>query len=242
MSYIVNDGVRINYEVEGSRKKPCIVLAHGFFGSLEDWYECDYVNMLKEGYYLILIDARGHGKSDKPTDPRKYKHRVRAQDIIMVMDKEGISKANYMGYSMGGWIGFGLIKWFEDRFDAVIINSAHPFSVDMSGLAEATRTLDEWVHETNMSEKRKARFLSNDRAALLAAVADDRIDNCAVLRKMKTRCLLMYGEKDEIKENMVKAAQLQGTIELVEIPDADHTGALAASHYVTNKMKRFFGG
>ncbi len=71
MSYIVNDSVRINYEVEGSREKTCIVLVHGFFGSIEDWYEYNYVNRLKEDYYLILVDARGHGKSDKPTDPMK---------------------------------------------------------------------------------------------------------------------------------------------------------------------------
>ncbi len=241
MSYIVNDGVRINYEVEGLQGKKCIVLVHGFFGSLEDWYECDYVNMLQEDYCLILVDARGHGKSDKPTDPKKYEHRVRAQDIIMILDKEGIGRANYIGYSMGGWIGIGLIKWFEDRFDSVIINSAHPFSVDMSDLAEATKTLDEWVNETDMPEKRKARFLSKDRAALLAAVADDRIDNSDILRKMKTRCLLMYGEKDEMKEKMIRAAQLQRTIEFFEIPGVDHSGALGASACVTNEMKRFFG-
>jgi hypothetical protein len=41
MPYADNQGVRIHYKVEGSGLP--LVLQHGFTQSVEDWYECGYV-------------------------------------------------------------------------------------------------------------------------------------------------------------------------------------------------------
>ena len=71
MPYVSNQGVRIYYEIEGSG--PPIVLAHGISGSLEDWREVGWVESLRDRYRLILVDARGHGRSDKPHDPGAYR-------------------------------------------------------------------------------------------------------------------------------------------------------------------------
>ena len=139
---------------------------------------------------------------------------------------------------MGGWIGIGLIKWYENRLNSIVINSVHPFATDMSLLAHAAKTLESWIHEMDMSPAMKKRFLSNDKEALLAAVADNRIDNAETIKKMRTPCLMMYGEYDDIKENMIKASQLNNIIKLVEIPGADHMGALAHSTFVISEMKK----
>ena len=63
MPYAKNQGVNIHYEVEGSG--PPIVLQHSFTSSLNRWRECGYVDALSADFKLILIDARGHGKSGK---------------------------------------------------------------------------------------------------------------------------------------------------------------------------------
>jgi len=238
MSYIVNNGIKVHYKIEGAKTKKPIVLVHGFLGSLEDWYEYDYVDKLKDDYCLILVDARGHGKSEKSIDKKKYEHKERVLDIIRILDKEKIEKAHYVGYSMGGWIGIGLIKWYENRLNSIVINSVHPFATDMSLLAHAAKTIESWIHEMDMSPAMKRRFLSNDKEALLAAVADNRIDNAETMKKMKIPCLMMYGEYDDIKENMIKASQLNDIIKLVEIPGADHMGALAHSTFVISEMKK----
>jgi pimeloyl-ACP methyl ester carboxylesterase len=70
MPYAHNAGVRIHSQVEG---EGCpLVLQHGFSESVVDWYESGYVDALSRDYRLILIDARGHGTSDKPHDPDAY--------------------------------------------------------------------------------------------------------------------------------------------------------------------------
>ena len=107
MPYADNNGVKINYEVEGEGTP--LVLQHGFSSSLQSWRDNGYVDALKSDYKLIMIDSRGHGASDKPHDPESYDMKIRVGDILAVMDAEGIDKAHYWGYSMGGQIGFELV-------------------------------------------------------------------------------------------------------------------------------------
>ena len=33
------DGLKIHYQVEGDPAKPALTLVHGFYGSMQDWYE-----------------------------------------------------------------------------------------------------------------------------------------------------------------------------------------------------------
>ena len=67
MPYAINQGIKINYQIEGDG--PSLVLLHGGLSNLQMWYELGYVEALKNDYQLILIDLRGHGSSDKPGMP-----------------------------------------------------------------------------------------------------------------------------------------------------------------------------
>jgi len=241
MPYIVNDGVKIYYRVEGAGET--IILQHGFFGSSEDWYEWGYVDELKKSFRLIIVDGRGHGKSDKPHSPELYSPYKRGEDIIRVMDSEGISKCHYMGYSMGGWISFGLMKFFKERFYSFILDGIHPFETDMLGLQEAVKTMEEWVLEDKtISEEGRERFLSNDKEALLAAVTKKREDNSKLLIELEVPCLLMDGDQDEIYDKVKEASKLSENIKFVSIKGADHSGSFHESQFVLSQVKSFLEG
>src|SRR5208282_5062127 len=124
MPYASNQGIRIHYEVEGTGAP--LVLQHGFTDSLETWYENGYVEALKRDYRLILVDARGHGASDKPHESSLYAMERRTADILAVLQDLDVRRAHYFGYSMGGWIGFGMAKYAPDRLKALIIGGADP--------------------------------------------------------------------------------------------------------------------
>jgi len=132
MPYANNQGVRIHYEVEGDG--PPLMLLHGYSGNLKSWHRCGYVDPLKNDYNLILIDARGHGASDKPHDPEVYELKLLVADIAAVLDDLNISKAHFLGYSMGGRIGFGIAKYAPERFYSLIIGGAHPYLWDSNEL------------------------------------------------------------------------------------------------------------
>jgi len=107
MPYFDNEGIKIYYEIEG--EGPPVVMIHGFSSNLErQWKETNWVDFLKDNYKLILMDCRGHGKSDKPHDDSSYVKKMN-EDVIKLLEHLSIKKANLFGYSMGASITFQLL-------------------------------------------------------------------------------------------------------------------------------------
>lgn len=99
MPYFDNNGIKIYYEIEG--EGPDLIMIHGFASSIAgNWKGPNWIKVLKEENRLILIDCRGHGKSDKPLDPNQYGP-IMVEDIINLMKHLSIKNANFFGYSMG---------------------------------------------------------------------------------------------------------------------------------------------
>jgi pimeloyl-ACP methyl ester carboxylesterase len=124
MPYADNQGVRIYYQVEGSG--PPLVIQHGFTDSIQTWYELGYVDALKSENRLILVDARGHGASDKPHDPESYNPERNVADVVSVLTDLDIPRAHFFGYSMGAWIAFAMAQYAPDRVNAFIIGGGNP--------------------------------------------------------------------------------------------------------------------
>lgn len=101
MPYATNQGLRIHYRVEG--RGPALVLQHGFRWNLEGWSRYGYVDPRRSRHRLILVDARGHGASDKPYDSEAYALSLRAGDVVAVLDALDVRRAHFWGYSMGAW-------------------------------------------------------------------------------------------------------------------------------------------
>ena len=125
MPYAIHQSTRIHYQVEG--EGPPLVLLHGFTGNLKRWYLHGYVDALKQNYQLILVDARGHGASDKPHDPAAYALPLRVGYVLAVLDAVNVDRPHFWGYSMGGWIGFGMATYAAQRVHALVIGGAHPY-------------------------------------------------------------------------------------------------------------------
>jgi pimeloyl-ACP methyl ester carboxylesterase len=82
---VTNQGVRIYYEVEG--QGPPLVLMHGTGTSRKLWRAfgsraLGYVKELRTDYQLIVVDARGHGDSEKPYDIQSYSPEFMTGDIV----------------------------------------------------------------------------------------------------------------------------------------------------------------
>ena len=151
MPYVDNHGVQIHYELEGHGVP--VVLQYGQYFPLDIWHEHHYVRVMKEDCRLILVDARGHGDSDKPYDPEAYRIELMASDIIAVLDVLGIPKAHYMGYSSGGFLGFSLAKLAQERCLSLILGGTAPYAGDDDGTSEV-RPCD-WTPEWSKIMKRR---------------------------------------------------------------------------------------
>ncbi len=98
MPSILNNGVRIAYEVEGTGDP--LVLIRGYANSGALWY--DQIPALSEEFKVIVPDNRGTGKSDKPS--AGYTIGDMASDIAGIIRREGFESAHLVGISMGGMI------------------------------------------------------------------------------------------------------------------------------------------
>lgn len=246
MPYADNEGIRIHYQTEG--EGPPLVLQHWSLATLESWYECGYVSALKNDYQLILLDARGHGTSDKPHEPEAYELRHRVTDITAILDKLGIAQAHFFGYSMGGWIGFGAARYAPERFRSLIIGGQHPYAQSMDGLRQALRYgvesgpeafVVKWEEYFGaLSSERRERMLAYDYEALLA-VAQDRESLEVVLSTMKMPCLLYVGEIDAAYPIAKECAKEIANVTLVILPGLDHGEAIRRSDEVIPHITRF---
>jgi pimeloyl-ACP methyl ester carboxylesterase len=125
MKHALNRDQRIAYDVFGGGSR-AVVLQHGLGGTRQVWRAFGYVEALFDRFTVITIDSLGHGDSDKPADAAPYARRQRAEDIAAVLDAEGIARAHYVGYSMGGWLGVGLLAHRPERLLSLTIGNFDP--------------------------------------------------------------------------------------------------------------------
>ncbi len=243
MPYADNQGVHIHYQVEG--KGPPLVLQHGFTSNLERWRQFGYVDALKQNYQLILLDARGHGASDKPHDPAAFAWDVRADDVVAVLDHIGLGQAHFWGYSMGGVYAFNLAKYAPDRVQSLIIGGACPNAMSSEPFRNVDGTdpdafitaLEVLVGERFTPEVREL-MLVNDFQALSAA-AGDRASMEDILPAMTMPCLVYVGE-DDIRYQPAKECVKQiPRATFVALPGCNHIQAFMNRELVMPHVTRF---
>jgi pimeloyl-ACP methyl ester carboxylesterase len=111
--YFDSSGVRIRY-VDRGKGEP-VVLLHGNGGSLQGWIDAGIVASLERDYRVIAFDARGHGKSGKPHEVSAYGQQM-GLDAIRLLDHLGLTRAHFVGYSMGASILGKLVTTHPSRF------------------------------------------------------------------------------------------------------------------------------
>ena len=117
---VKSDGLEICFESFGQGTP--IVLVHGWGSSLRgNWIDTGWVEALTSIRRVVALDVRGHGASDKPHDQAAYGYTKMSRDVLRVMDHLGIAKADFLGYSMGSFIGASLMGRSRERFTSMIL-------------------------------------------------------------------------------------------------------------------------
>lgn len=125
------DGTRLVYDISGSG--PAVFLLHGGGGGQTrlSWHQASYVDRLKKRFTVITMDIRGHGQSDKPTDPASYAIDIMCQDILAVADACQVERFVLWGFSYGGNIGRYLAAKSERVAKFIVIGI--PFGLAAAG-------------------------------------------------------------------------------------------------------------
>lgn len=102
MPHLTRDGVKLCYAEQGSA--PPMVFVHG--------WTCDRSHFAPQAKHFsarfrcLSVDLRGHGESDKPE--QAYTIEGFADDVAWMCAELGVTRAVFVGHSMGGGVALAL--------------------------------------------------------------------------------------------------------------------------------------
>jgi len=230
-----SDGVKIHYLEAGSRSAPGapVVLIHGYTGNARgNWFSNGVADALAARHWVVAIDCRGHGRSEKPHDPQKYGPHM-ASDVIELMDHLKIDKAHVHGYSMGGMITGQLLATHPERFLTAAFGGSGVPEVDPQWKAKVP--VDKPgpdPQEAEASQKlrsnpdRDSEALAAVRAYPWKAGARTKID----LTQIKIPVLAINGEFDGPNEKTHRMQRELAHFQSVVLPGKSHLTAIMAGY------------
>ncbi len=135
----------LNYNVRMHGDGIPLVMLHGFTGSIENWQPL--ADTLAQHYTVIMIDLLGHGKTNAPIDPNRYRMEWAACDIVRLLHTVTASPVNLLGYSMGGRLALYLTVHFPELVKSLILESASP------GLADEQERAARREHDDALADR-----------------------------------------------------------------------------------------
>src|SRR5271165_6520975 len=96
------DGLTISAQEWGNPAGPEILFIHGFSQSSLSWMRQVDSDLAKE-FRIVTYDLRGHGNSDKPLDPARYRDsKAWGDEVQAVIDTAGLKHPVLVGWSYAG--------------------------------------------------------------------------------------------------------------------------------------------
>ncbi|NJW54637.1 alpha/beta fold hydrolase, partial [Salinimicrobium oceani] len=109
---------KIYYSVVG--KGEATVLLHGFLESSKIWEE--FLPEFSKHGKIITIDLPGHGRSEIVSEVHRME--LMAEAVHEVFKATGVKKANFIGHSMGGYVGLAFMEKYPQLInDFMLLNS-----------------------------------------------------------------------------------------------------------------------
>lgn len=131
------NGVRLHYE-RANTGEPALLFVHGLTDSGHYWRPV--LDRLGTGHELVLYDARGHGRSDKPT--AGYTYDALAEDLAGVIGGLGLERPIVIGHSMGAATAALAAARFPSLMRAIVLEDP-PAGRDV-GPAQLQTVFESW--------------------------------------------------------------------------------------------------
>lgn len=236
-------------------KRPdTLLLHHGMGGNHKMWYA--WVPALARKYRVIRIDARGHGQSSvPPADYASWSAQQLAKDARDALDKLGVDKVHFIGYSFGGAVGQTFAKEYPERVKSLVLCSTS---------CNFTKRRDDWIAiidekgvEAQIRHTAAARFnfettppelmdwffteVGKTPASSLKGLLRYRVDLSYQLPHIKVPTLILAARHDTITplEHNEYMAKTIPNAELVVFDNVPHNISIQCPDLCTKKVLEF---
>ena len=250
MPYVTTtDGIRLYYEAVGSG--PVLVLQTGGAGDGSMWSDAGYVDALSADYECILFDHRGHGRSDRPAARAAHSMQRYAADVVELLDRIGVRRAGFWGYSQGWMIGLAVAKLYPERLSGLLATGAIETPDRALNAAEnldgarALRTRG-WEPATYQSQPTpipawlQHHFDSTDpEMVALWLEGEAEWDMWSQLASISVPVQMFVGDREDPEHLNDRAAELMRDARVLRLDGLDHLGAFIRSDLVVPAALEF---
>ena len=151
------DGLKLHYrDYAGGEGKPPLVCLPGLTRNARDFEEL--ASAFAGDWRVICIENRGRGDSEYSPDPSTYNPAQYVQDLMALLDEQGIDRFVSVGTSLGGLMTFLLAATSPGRLAGAVINDIGPV-IEASGLERIKdyvgqgRNFPTWMHAARALEE-----------------------------------------------------------------------------------------
>ena len=150
-NYAEVNGTKLHY-VEGGKGEPLILIP----GYPETWWAYHKVMpILAEKYFVIVVEMRGMGSSDKPADG--YEKKNMAKDIFELIQQLGFEKVHIGGHDIGAHVAFSFAANFpQSTSKLIMLDTPHPdagmYQLPMLPMLGATYLYPWWLAFNQVKE------------------------------------------------------------------------------------------
>lgn len=126
--WVSHDGLSLfarDYPCASGEARLPVICLHGLTRNSKDFDEIAPI-IAGWGRRVIVPDVRGRGQSDRDPNPKNYRPPTYARDVLEMMTALDISRAVFLGTSMGGIIMMTLAAIRPKAISAAILNDVGP--------------------------------------------------------------------------------------------------------------------
>lgn len=128
-SHVVVNRIKIHYYRTGGDKSP-LVLAHGITDDGMCW--ASVAEILAKDFDVIMVDARGHGRSDAPEDG--YTLQNLGMELAGVIQELKLNQPIVLGHSMGAITALVAAGLYPSMPRAILLEDPPPFWMNVAGI------------------------------------------------------------------------------------------------------------
>lgn len=125
------NGAYIWYAIFGSGEP--VIMLHGGLANSNYWGH--QIPELAKKYQVVVMDSRGHGRSNN--DGKPYNYELMADDVLRLLDRLGIQRAAIVGWSDGAIVGLDIAIRHPERVTKLFAFAAN---YDPSGIADISKS------------------------------------------------------------------------------------------------------
>ncbi len=152
--------ITLNVQELNPEGKETLVLLHGMFGNLSQFY-LTLGPELSKYYRVIMYDLRSHGRSSRQADG--YDLHSLAEDLRCLLDTLGINSVNLLGYSYGSLVAIKFALLYQYRVKKLIAVEVPP-KPEFPYKAKGTYSFNDFLgFAWTLPENVRNNFLRSDR-------------------------------------------------------------------------------